>query len=67
MSELALDLSDVAKTYPGRVRALRGIEMRVGRGEVFGLLGPNGAGKSTLVKILMTVIRSSGHVHLSLW
>jgi len=59
MSELALDLSDVAKTYPGRVRALRGIEMRVGRGEVFGLLGPNGAGKSTLVKILMTVIRPS--------
>ncbi|MFG0305439.1 MAG: ATP-binding cassette domain-containing protein [Phycisphaerales bacterium JB040] len=57
MSDLALDLSDVAKTYPGRVRALRGIEMRVGRGEVFGLLGPNGAGKSTLVKILMTVIR----------
>ncbi|MFT5423813.1 MAG: ABC-2 type transport system ATP-binding protein [Phycisphaerales bacterium] len=57
MSDLALDLSNVAKTYPGKVRALRGIDMKVGRGEVFGLLGPNGAGKSTLVKILMTVIR----------
>jgi len=54
---MAIDLRDVAKTYRGKVRALRGIAMRVRRGEVFGLLGPNGAGKSTLVKIIMTVIR----------
>lgn len=58
-SDLAIDLVEVAKTYGRKVHALRGIEMRVGRGEVFGLLGPNGAGKSTLVKILMTVIRAS--------
>jgi ABC-2 type transport system ATP-binding protein len=58
MSEdLAIDLSNVAKIYAGKIHALRGIEMHVRRGEVFGLLGPNGAGKSTLVKILMTVIR----------
>lgn len=59
MGDYAIDLAHVAKTYAGRrkVKALRGIEMRVHRGEVFGLLGPNGAGKSTLVKILMTVIR----------
>lgn len=59
--DFAIDLSHVAKTYRGRrkVRALRGIEMHVRRGEVFGLLGPNGAGKSTLVKILMTVISPS--------
>lgn len=54
--EWALDLTNVDKVYSGKVHALRGIEMRVRRGEVFGLLGPNGAGKSTLVKILMTVI-----------
>ncbi|MEQ8770697.1 MAG: ATP-binding cassette domain-containing protein [Phycisphaerales bacterium] len=59
MSDLALDLQHVAKTYRGKVRALQGIEMAVARGEVFGLLGPNGAGKSTLVKILMTVISPS--------
>jgi len=57
--DMAIDLKHVAKTYRGKVKALRGIEMHVRRGEVFGLLGPNGAGKSTLVKILMTVIRSS--------
>ncbi len=57
--EWALDLAHVEKTYKGGVRALRGIEMRVRTGEVFGLLGPNGAGKSTLIKILMTVIRAS--------
>jgi ABC-2 type transport system ATP-binding protein len=54
-----IDLAYVAKTFRGRVHALRGISMRVMPGEVFGLLGPNGAGKSTLVKILMTVIRAT--------
>src|SRR5882724_4328415 len=58
-SGLAIDLSHVAKTYKGKVHALRGITMQVRRGEIFGLPGPNGAGKSTLVKILMTVIRPS--------
>lgn len=54
---LSIDLKTVTKIYRGRVQALRGIEMHVRRGEVFGLLGPNGAGKSTLVKIMMTVVR----------
>ena len=57
MVDLAVDLRDVAKTYRRRVQALRGIQMQVRAGEIFGLLGPNGAGKSTLVKIMMTVIR----------
>src|SRR2546423_2889085 len=53
----AIDLTHVEKIYRGRVQALRGIEMTVRRGEIFGLLGPNGAGKSTLVKIMMTVVK----------
>ncbi len=57
MTAAAIDLTNVEKTYRGRIRALRGVSMRVEKGEVFGLLGPNGAGKSTLVKILTTVVR----------
>ncbi len=53
----AIDLHRVEKVYPKKIHALRGIEMQVHRGEIFGLLGPNGAGKSTLVKIMMTVVR----------
>jgi ABC-2 type transport system ATP-binding protein len=56
-AEQAIDLRQVVKIYPKHVHALQGVNMRVGRGEVFGLLGPNGAGKSTLVKIIMTVVR----------
>ena len=53
----ALDLHQVEKHYPGNITALRGIDLQVRRGEIFGLLGPNGAGKSTLVKIITSVIR----------
>ena len=46
----ALSVSGLEKAY-GSVRALIGVDLEVGEGELFGLLGPNGAGKSTLVKI----------------
>ena len=57
MTNWAVDLIDVRKTYARSVQALRGVNIQVGRGEIFGLLGPNGAGKTTLVKIMMTVVR----------
>ncbi len=57
LTNWAVDLIDVRKTYGKAIRALRGVNIQVGRGEIFGLLGPNGAGKSTLVKIMMTVVR----------
>jgi ABC-2 type transport system ATP-binding protein len=53
----AVDLLSVRKTYRNKIQALRGVNIQVRAGEIFGLLGPNGAGKTTLVKIMMTVIR----------
>ncbi|HEX2071625.1 MAG TPA: ATP-binding cassette domain-containing protein [Thermoleophilaceae bacterium] len=53
----AIEVEDLAKTYPGDVRALDGVSFSVEPGTIFGLLGPNGAGKSTTVKILTTLSR----------
>jgi ABC-2 type transport system ATP-binding protein len=52
----ALAVSGLAKRY-GAIEALRGVDLEVGEGELFGLLGPNGAGKSTLVKIACGLVR----------
>lgn len=46
-----LEMRGVSKAYPG-VKALRGVGLRVGKGEVLALMGENGAGKSTLIKVL---------------
>jgi ABC-2 type transport system ATP-binding protein len=55
----ALTVSGLRKAY-GPVQALRGVDLEIGKGELFGLLGPNGAGKSTLVKIACGLVRPTG-------
>jgi ABC-2 type transport system ATP-binding protein len=51
----AVETSGLHKSY-GDVQALRGVDLRVETGSVFGLLGPNGAGKTTAVRILTTLL-----------
>jgi ABC-2 type transport system ATP-binding protein len=51
VAERVIEIRGLRKSY-GDVEAVRGIDIDVDRGEVFGLLGPNGAGKTTTVEIL---------------
>ncbi|HEX4738016.1 MAG TPA: ABC transporter ATP-binding protein [Allosphingosinicella sp.] len=60
MSEAAISIVDLQKTYQGGKRALDGVSLDVPRGQIFGLLGPNGAGKSTLINILAGLVNKSG-------
>ncbi len=53
-----IETIDLRKTYR-EVKALKGVSIKVEKGEIYGLLGQNGAGKSTLVKILLSIVRRS--------
>ena len=70
-TETAITARNVVKTYKGTSatgpkQALKGIDLNVPKGGIFGLLGPNGAGKSTFINILGgTVVKTSGSV--SVW
>ncbi|MBL8898357.1 MAG: sugar ABC transporter ATP-binding protein [Planctomycetes bacterium] len=59
-----LEMREVRKSFPG-AQVLRGVHLRLQRGEVLALLGENGAGKSTLMKILGGILRpDSGEILL---
>ncbi len=65
MSDLAIDVRDLQKTYRTpfarrKVEALRGVTFEVQRGHIFGFVGPNGAGKTTTIRTLMGLIRPTG-------
>jgi ABC-2 type transport system ATP-binding protein len=58
-TNVAVDAVGLVKTYTSRsgsVDAVRGVDLQVASGELFGFLGPNGAGKSTTVKMLTTLL-----------
>jgi len=57
--ENAIQVQGLTKSY-GKVRALRGIDLQVQRGEIFGFLGPNGAGKTTTIRCMLDMIRPDG-------
>ncbi|MDH2415769.1 ABC transporter ATP-binding protein [Nocardioides sp. CER19] len=56
---MVAEAHDLVKTF-GAFRALDGLDLAVGAGEVHGFLGPNGAGKSTTIRILLGLMRASG-------
>ncbi|MDO7841559.1 ABC transporter ATP-binding protein [Sphingomonas immobilis] len=59
MTEAAIAITDLCKTYQGGKRALDSVTFDVPRGQIFGLLGPNGAGKSTLINILAGLVNKT--------
>lgn len=70
MTHYAIEITDLHKTYVGtkkapQKQALKGINLTVPAGSIFGLLGPNGAGKSTLINIMAGLVhKSSGRVQI---
>jgi ABC-2 type transport system ATP-binding protein len=65
-----ISISKLTKTYASGLEALKGIDLDIGKGEIFGLLGPNGAGKTTLINIVCGIVNATsgtvlvdGHDH----
>lgn len=62
--EYVIEAEGLARRF-GAVEALRGVNLRVRRGEVFGLVGPNGSGKTTRIRMLCGLLAPTageGHV-----
>src|SRR3546814_10597615 len=60
MTNAAISIQGLEKTYSNGKQALCGVSFDVPRGQIFGLLGPNGAGKSTLINILAGLVNRTG-------
>jgi ABC-2 type transport system ATP-binding protein len=58
-TETAVAVNKLRKTY-GKIEAVKGVDLEVASGEVFGFLGPNGAGKTTTISMLCTLVNPTG-------
>jgi len=64
MTDFIIETSQLCKSFKGKP-ALRGLDLRVPAGSIFGFLGRNGAGKTTTIKTLMGLLRAdSGAAHV---
>ena len=52
MSEAIIELKDIRKHY-GKHEVLKGVNMQINRGDIYGLIGRNGAGKTTIFKMIL--------------
>jgi len=59
MSESAIEIRNLTKKFEDKA-ALNSLNLKVGKGELFGLLGPNGAGKTTTINILCGIMKPTG-------
>jgi ABC-2 type transport system ATP-binding protein len=55
-ASVAVEARSLQRTFKGGIEAVKGIDLAVSEGEVFGFLGPNGAGKTTTVRMLCTLL-----------
>ncbi len=58
-AEAIVTLREVGREYPGRVTALRGIDLDIRRGELVAITGPSGSGKTTMLNVMGTLDRPS--------
>ena len=58
-ADLVVELVDVWRTYRGSVHAVRGVSLRIARGDLVAVVGPSGSGKSTLLHLMGTLDRPS--------
>ena len=62
----AVEARGLRRTFKGGIEAVRGIDLSIAAGEVFGFLGPNGAGKTTTVRMLCTLLPpTAGSAHVA--
>ena len=65
MSEYALEINGLKKVYDNEVEALKGIDLKITKGDFFALLGPNGAGKSSTIGILSSITnKTEGNIKI---
>ncbi|WP_041595787.1 ABC transporter ATP-binding protein [Halanaerobium hydrogeniformans] len=64
VDDYILEIKDLKKSF-GSFEALKGIDLKVNKGEIIGLLGPNGAGKTTTIKIIIGLLKAdSGEINI---
>ena len=71
LPDYAIEATGLVKTYPAtkttpEMQALKGLDLKIPRGSIFGLLGPNGAGKSTFINIMAGLTKKTAG-KVSIW